>query len=218
MRYNQYFYAFKNEFEKLTMTDTKKGLFLEENITAIISEHRDVVDSLLKVNMKGIKQLCETTLEKLTKGGKILFMGNGGSAADSQHLAAEFIGRFVKERRPLPAIAFTTDTSILTAVGNDYGYDQVFERQVSALCNANDILIGISTSGNSKNIIKAVEAAKGKNVCTVGLLGGAGGKLAEMVDIAIVIDSKTTARIQEAHILIGHILCEFCDEHFAANS
>lgn len=150
--------------------------------------------------------------ETLARGGKILWMGNGGSAADSQHLAAEFVGRYVKERRGLPSIALTTDTSILTSVGNDYGYDYVFARQIEALCTDKDLVVGISTSGNSSNVLRAMEAAKAIGATTVGWTGEGGGKLASICDMMLAIPSKVTARIQEAHILIGHILCELIDD------
>ena len=136
-----------------------------------------------------------------------MFCGNGGSAADSQHLAAEFVGRYINDRPPIAAIALSTDTSALTCISNDYGYEHVFSRQVSSLGRAGDTLIGISTSGNSANVIRAVEAAKQKGVHTVALLGRDGGALKDMVDVAIVVPSNVTAHIQEAHIFIGHYFC-----------
>src|SRR5262245_48380083 len=147
----------------------------------------------------------------LAAGGKLLLFGNGGSAADAQHLAAEFVGRFVLERRALPAIALTTDSSILSAVGNDYGFDQIFARQIEALGRPDDVAIGISTSGNSPNVIEAVKKAKNQNVKTIGLAGKDGGVLAGCVDLAITVSSTNTARIQECHIAIGHILCELVE-------
>jgi D-sedoheptulose 7-phosphate isomerase len=150
--------------------------------------------------------------ESLKSGGKVLLFGNGGSAADAQHLAAEFVGRFVLERGPLPGIALTTDSSILTAVGNDYGFDQVFVRQVLALGRPGDVAIGISTSGNSPNVIKAVQAAAERGLRTIGLAGRDGGALAKAVEIAITVPSKNTARIQECHIAVGHVLCELVEE------
>lgn len=143
--------------------------------------------------------------------GKILIMGNGGSAADSQHIAAEIVGRFKKERKGLPAIALTTDTSILTSVGNDYGYDYIFARQIEALCRAEDLVIGLTTSGNSANVVSAIEAAKTIGATTVGLTGGSGGKLSALCDYNIIIPSNVTARIQEAHIFVGHSLCEILE-------
>lgn len=155
--------------------------------------------------------LCKEALEA---GKKILFCGNGGSAADSQHLAAELVGRFVKERRSLPAIALTTDTSILTAVANDYSYDDVFARQVAGLGQAGDVVVGISTSGNSKNVVKAVEEAKEKGLKAIAFTGQGGGRLAELCDVTVAVPSKTTARIQEMHILVGHIICELVEEDY----
>jgi D-sedoheptulose 7-phosphate isomerase len=148
----------------------------------------------------------------LRAGGKVLFFGNGGSAADAQHLAAEFVGRFVRERDGLAAIALTTDSSILTAVGNDYGFDQIFARQIQALARPGDVAVAISTSGNSPNILEGVRAARKANAKTIGLSGRDGGALAKEADLAITIASSNTARIQECHIAVGHLLCELTDE------
>jgi len=164
-----------------------------------------------------IVRLSKLVQESLTRGGKILLMGNGGSAADSQHIAAELVGRFQKERRGLAAIALTTDTSILTSVGNDYGYDHVFSRQVEALCRPEDLLIGISTSGNSANVLRAIEAGREIGATTVALTGEGGGKLGALCDLTLAVPSQVTARVQEAHILIGHILCELIDNANAAD-
>ncbi len=147
-------------------------------------------------------------------GGKMLLMGNGGSAGDAQHIAAEFIGRYKKERKPVAAIALTVDSSILTCIGNDYGYESVFARQVEGLAKKEDVVIAISTSGNSENVIRGVEMAREIGAKTIGLLGKQGGKLKDKVDLAIVVPSSDTARIQEAHITIGHIICEILDEDF----
>lgn len=177
-----------------------------------MTEHQIVME-LVKTKLRSdIEVVAEKCKEAITNKQTIFFMGNGGSAADSQHLAAELVGRFVKERKGLPAIALTTDTSILTAVGNDYGYDEVFSRQVEALVRPNDIVIGITTSGNSSNILYAMTKAKENGAITIGLTGKDGGLLREISDHCIVIPSNTTARIQEAHILIGHIICEIIDE------
>ena len=148
----------------------------------------------------------------LNAGNTVYFMGNGGSAADSQHLAAEFVGRFRKERGGLPAVALTTDTSILTAVGNDYGFDNIFARQIEALVKAGDVVVGLSTSGNSANVVRALEAAAQRRAHTIGLTGQSGGIMASVCDICLKVPSEITARIQEAHILIGHIICELVDE------
>jgi len=147
----------------------------------------------------------------IKNGGKILLMGNGGSAADSQHIAAEIVGRFKKERKGMPAIALTTDTSILTSVGNDYGYDYIFARQIEALCRPEDLVIGITTSGNSANVVRAIEAANEIGAITVGLTGGTGGKLLNMCKFNLIMPSSVTARIQEAHIFVGHSLCEILE-------
>ena len=145
------------------------------------------------------------------KGGKILLMGNGGSAADSQHIAAEIVGRYKKERRGLPAIALTTDSSILTSVGNDFGYEDIFARQIEALCRPEDAVIGITTSGNSKNVVKAILEANQIGATTIGLTGGTGGKLLELCQYNLVVPSNDTPRIQEAHIFIGHSLCDMLE-------
>lgn len=147
----------------------------------------------------------------IKNGGKILLMGNGGSAADSQHIAAEIVGRYKKERKGLAAIALTTDTSILTSVGNDYGYDYIFARQIEGLCRPEDLVIGITTSGNSKNVVSAIEAANEIGATTVGLTGGSGGKLTTLCNYNIVVPADVTARIQEAHIFIGHCICEILE-------
>jgi D-sedoheptulose 7-phosphate isomerase len=160
-----------------------------------------------------VLQFGSLAAQTLQNGGKIFFCGNGGSASDSQHLAAELTGRFIKDRKPLGAIALTTDTSALTSIANDYAFEEVFARQVMALGSSGDLLVGISTSGNSKNIIRAVEEARELGVQTVGLLGRDGGQLRALCDHAIVVPSDVTARIQEAHILIGHTLCGLIEQH-----
>jgi D-sedoheptulose 7-phosphate isomerase len=150
--------------------------------------------------------------KSLKAGGKILIFGNGGSAADSQHITAELVGRFKKERKALAAIALTTNTSVLTAIGNDYGYDVSFSRQVEALGKRGDAALGISTSGNSKNVIEAIRISRKIGLSTIGLLGCDGGKIKAECDIAIVVRSKDTPRVQESHSLIGHILCELIED------
>lgn len=148
----------------------------------------------------------------LRDGGKLMLCGNGGSAADSQHLAAEFTGRFIHDRRPLAAIALSTDTSALTCIANDYSFDEVFARQVEALGRAGDCLLAISTSGNSANVVRAAEAAKRAGVVVIGLLGRDGGQLASLSDLPIIVAANSTARIQEAHIFIGHTLCGLTEQ------
>ena len=158
-----------------------------------------------------ISQAAELIIEAYKQGRKLLLCGNGGSAADAQHIAAELVGRFKKERRGLAAIALTTDTSIMTAVANDYWFDLLFARQVEALGEKGDVLIGISTSGNSVNIIRAAETAKFKGLKTIGFLGSDGGKLKDLVEIPLIVPSQDTDRVQEIHILIGHIICNLID-------
>jgi D-sedoheptulose 7-phosphate isomerase len=158
-----------------------------------------------------ILAVADQIIDALQNGGKVLFMGNGGSAADAQHLAAELVGRYQKDRKALCAIALTTDCSILTAVGNDFGAQRMFCRQVEAHGRMGDIVIGISTSGNSENIIEAIRIAHDIGCTTFGLLGNDGGRLKDMVDIPIVVESKDTPRIQECHILIGHIICDLVE-------
>jgi len=150
--------------------------------------------------------------QALLDGNKILFFGNGGSAADSQHLAAEIVGRYKKERKGLPSIALTTDTSILTAVGNDYGFDVIFERQIEALCMPGDVAVGISTSGNSPNVIKGLMKAQDLGATTIAFSGKQGGKVVDIAHYSFVVPSYDTARIQECHITLGHTLCEIIDE------
>jgi D-sedoheptulose 7-phosphate isomerase len=158
-----------------------------------------------------IKLIAGVIKSQLFGNGKILLIGNGGSAADAQHIAAEFIGRFKEEKSPLPAIALTTDSSIISAIGNDYGFENIFAKQVEALGNLGDILIAISTSGNSPNIIKAVNIARQRGLISICLTGKNGGILKEISDYSLVIPSNDTARIQEMHILLGHIFCEYID-------
>ena len=166
----------------------------------------------LAENAAALEQAIDLAARALTGGQKLLLFGNGGSAADAQHIAAEFVGRFMRERRPLPAIALTTDTSALTAIANDYGYEDVFARQVRALGGAGDVALAISTSGRSPNVLRAVEACKALGIRTIGLTGGDGGALAGMVDISLRVSaSRLSARIQETHILVGHVLCELVD-------
>lgn len=177
-----------------------------------LTDHLEVMQKLIASDLPSKLERCAAYVERaLAKGHKVLFCGNGGSAADSQHLAAEFVGRFQKERKGLPAIALTVDTSILTSVANDYGYDTVFARQVQALGERGDVLIGISTSGNSQNVLLAIETAKAKGLACIGMTAEGGGKMAEVCDICLAVPSKVTARVQEMHILMGHILCELVD-------
>lgn len=159
-----------------------------------------------------VKKAAENIINSFQKGGKLLIAGNGGSAADAQHFAAELVGKFKKERKALPAIALCTNTSILTAIANDYSFDKVFSRQVEALAKKGDVFFGISTSGNSLNIIEALKTAKRMNCFTIGLTGKTGGNMGKICDILINVDSEETPRIQETHILIIHILCELIEK------
>ncbi len=163
-----------------------------------------------------IMAAARTVVQALQRGNKILLCGNGGSAADAQHIAAELVGRFEVEREGLPAIALTTDSSALTSIANDCGFSMLFARQVAALAKAGDVLLAISTSGNSANIVRAVETARHRGLTTIGLLGKGGGRLAALVDQALIVPASNTARIQEAHITIGHIVCEWVDRAYRA--
>ncbi|WP_165312827.1 D-sedoheptulose-7-phosphate isomerase [Vibrio ziniensis] len=163
--------------------------------------------------IKNIVNTAELCLEAYNKGNKVILAGNGGSAADAQHIAAEFVSRFEFDRAGLPALALTTDTSILTAIGNDYGFEKLFARQIQANGQSGDVFIGISTSGNSANILAGFEAAKEKGITTIGL-AGAGGKIQDACDICISVPSMHTPRIQECHILIGHIICGYVEEKY----
>jgi D-sedoheptulose 7-phosphate isomerase len=171
-----------------------------------LDEHIQLFSNLHFLDTK-INSAIELCIFACQNGDKIMFCGNGGSAADSQHLAAEFTGRFIKDRKPLPGLALSTDSSALTCIGNDYSFNDIFLRQIQALGKEGDCLIGISTSGNSENVVRAFVAAKELGIKTIGLLGRDGGKLALLSDVAIVVPSNVTARIQEAHILIGHTIC-----------
>lgn len=177
-----------------------------------LNESAKIKIETAKILSRKIAKAAELTIETYKRGNKILLCGNGGSAADCQHIAAEFVGRFKKERRALPAIALTTDTSILTAVTNDYWYDFLFARQIEALGKEDDLLFALSTSGNSINIIRAVELAKTLKLKTIGLLGGDGGKLRRIIDLPIIVPAKSSARVQEVHITIAHIICELVEQ------
>lgn len=175
-----------------------------------ITEHIEVIQTIAS-QQEILERIAEEMTRAVFAGKKVLWCGNGGSAADSQHMAAELMGRFRRERRGLASIALTTDTSILTAIGNDYGYERVFARQVEALCSKGDVVVGISTSGNSKNVCAALETAQQLGAFTVALTGAGGGAMASIADIALRIASKDTARIQEGHILCGHMLCDWVE-------
>lgn len=177
-----------------------------------LKDHQETIQKVIDSLVPDIERACDLLTDTLQHGKKVLIAGNGGSAADAQHIAAELSGRFVKNRKALPGIALTTDTSALTAIANDYGYDYVFARQVEALAQPGDLFIGISTSGNSEVVLRAFKTAREMGCQTLGLSGRDGGKMNGLCDLNIVVPSDTTARIQEIHILIGHILCQAVDD------
>lgn len=187
---------------------------MKKAIEDIFQESIQVKKATLDKNKDKIVAAVKIVTKSFKKNHKVVFFGNGGSAADSQHIAAEFIGRFQKERKALPAIALTTDTSILTALGNDYGFDIIFARQIEGLAQKGDVAFGISTSGNSKNVIEGIKKAKRMGLTTISLTGGLGGKLAKLTDVSIVVPSKKTARIQESHLCIAHTICELVENQF----
>lgn len=176
-----------------------------------LKEHLDTIQALLDSRLSEIEAAGRLMCAALDAGNKILLCGNGGSAADAQHIAAELVGKYEQERRAFPAVSLTTDTSALTALSNDYGYEEVFARQVEALATAGDVLIAISTSGKSRNIVKAVEKARALGCKTIALTGCSGEPLASGCDLAVVVPSERTSRVQEAHITIGHLWCEMVD-------
>ena len=176
-----------------------------------VLEHRVVLDSISNLD-ESIEKSAELLINCLKNSGTVFWCGNGGSASDSQHLAGELIGRFVGERRPLKSIALTADSAVMTCIVNDYGYEHIFSRQIEALGTKGDVLVGITTSGNSKNVLNAFDVAKIKGVKTIGLLGKSGGLAKNHVEESIIISSNSTARVQEMHILVGHILCDLIEE------
>lgn len=175
------------------------------------NNHIETINNL-KDQKDKILSIANTIHNCFNNGGKLYICGNGGSASDAQHIAAELVGKYLKDKDALPAVSLSTDTSILTAISNDYGYDQIFKRQIDALATEKDIIMVISTSGNSKNIINAIKAAKEKKSMTIGLLGETNGKAKDIVDISISVPSNFTPHIQEAHIMIGHIICQIIEE------
>jgi len=197
---------------------------MEDSTSHLIGYARKQIDESCEVAqlseqlLSRICALSERTVEAIKGGHCVFFCGNGGSAADAQHLAAEFVGRFRLERRALPAMALTTNTSVLTAIANDYGYEQVFSRQVQAFAKPDDILFAISTSGNSPNVVRAIQEARLLGVYTVGLTGKSGGKLKECADVLLNVPSDQTPRIQEAHILLTHVYCDLVERLWVASS
>ena len=190
------------------MTDNARQIVLEH-----ATEGARLRERYFQQNADRVVELALQMALTLARGRKIMFCGNGGSAADAQHLAAEFVNRFMMERPPLPALALTTDSSILTAIGNDYGFEQVFQKQVQALGQPGDMLVGISTSGNSPNVVLALKAAREKGVTTVGMTGRGGGEMAALCDYLLDVSDRRTPLVQEIHITVGHLLCQLTD-HF----
>lgn len=185
-----------------------------EIISRSFEKHSNLVWETYKRHSENLEAASLMILESLNNGGKLVIFGNGGSAADSQHIAAEFVGRFLEERRGLPAIALTTDSSILTSVGNDYGFENIFQRQVESLVSQKDVVVAISTSGNSGNVIKGVEEARAKGAKVIAFTGERGGKLSGVVDLLIDVPSNEASRVQEMHILIAHIICNLVEMQY----
>ena len=185
---------------------------MKNTIKRELQSHLQTIQAVIETMEEDIEKASKIVVETLKNGNKILLCGNGGSAADAQHIAAELTGRYKTERKGLAGIALTTDTSALTAIGNDYGYNRVFDRQVEALARKGDLLIGISTSGNSQNVINAFKVAKEIGCKTIGLSGKGGGKFTDVCDLNLIVPSDNTPRIQEMHILIGHTVCQIVDD------
>lgn len=187
-------------------------------IQRLARESATVKELFFSAHADRVAQAADLIIQALARGKKILLFGNGGSAADAQHIAAELVNRYTRERPALAAIALTTDTSILTSIANDSSYDDIFSRQIEALGQPGDIAIAISTSGQSENVIKGVQAARARGLYTVGLLGRDGGAVGQLVDLALIVESDQTPRIQEVHITIGHILCDLIERAMASSS
>jgi D-sedoheptulose 7-phosphate isomerase len=188
-----------------------EGIYLKKIIEKILEDSLKVKEAFIRENITNLILLAEKVASAFAADRKLLLCGNGGSAADAQHIAAEFVNRFSLERPPLPAMALTTDTSVITSIGNDYSFEEIFSKQVKALGMEGDLLLAITTSGNSKNLLLAVKDAKRQGIYTAGFLGKDGGQLAGVVDMGLVVKADNVARIQEAHILAGHILCHLVD-------
>jgi len=184
---------------------------MEEIIRRVAKESQRIQESFIRKNTSPLIDCAEYISKAFKNHRKLMLCGNGGSAADAQHIAAEFVNRFLLERHPLPAMALTTDTSIITSVANDYSYEKIFSKQIQALGVEGDVLLAISTSGNSNNILSAIRTAKEKGLYTVGLIGGDGGKMRTLVDLPLVVESNETPRVQETHILAGHLICELVE-------
>lgn len=210
-------YSSSSIVEKILESQERKAQTLgnlENLIEKGIGQHLEVFQNLLKNDISLIEKCGQIIVDAVKRGNKILLCGNGGSAGDAQHIATELVGRYEKERKGLPAIALTTDTSALTAIGNDYGFERIFSRQVEALAIEGDVLVGFSTSGNSPNIIAAIMEARRIGCQTIGLTGAKGKKLASLCDASVLVPSERTSRIQEAHITIGHLWCEMVESNY----
>jgi len=199
----------KTKLNKITMN--------KEEITSELKEHVAVVNDIILSKTEDIQSMSQLVIDSYKKGGKLIIFGNGGSAADAQHIVAELAGRYKMERDSLEAVALTVNTSIMTAIGNDYGFDRVFEKQIEGIVKENDVVIGISTSGNTENVLKAILKAKEKGAKTIGWTGLGGGKLKDVVDVLLDIPTKNTPRIQESHIAIGHIMCGLLEKELFGN-
>jgi len=183
----------------------------ERLIYSVLEESINIKKEFVEKNIENVISLAKKIAEAFSKDNKLLLCGNGGSAADAQHIAAEFVNRFILERTPLPAIALTTDTSIITSIANDYSFEHVFSKQIKAIGRSGDVMLAISTSGNSENVIQAVNTAKDMGIYTAALTGGDGGRLAKIVDIPIIVASNSVPRVQEVHIMAGHMICQLVD-------
>jgi D-sedoheptulose 7-phosphate isomerase len=184
---------------------------MSDDVLSALDEHHLVIDRL-RSGADAVVEAAATCIGCLRSGGTILLCGNGGSAADAQHLAAEFTGRYVRERDPWPAIALSTNSSAVTAIGNDYGFDQVFARQVAAYGKLGDVLVAISTSGASPNVIHAAEVARERGLKVIAMTGGSGGRLADLADVHLNVPASATPRVQEGHMLLGHVLCALVED------
>lgn len=185
-----------------------------EDILAALTDTENNFRKLRELTPQ-IVEACELATERVLAGGKVIFCGNGGSAADAQHLAAELMGRFMIDRAPLAAMALNVNTSTITAIGNDYSYDEIFERQLRGIGRPGDVLIGLSTSGNSRNVVRAIEAAREIGIASIGLTGEGGGSMSNICDICIRVPSSSTPRIQEMHVAVGHSICEWVEAALA---
>ena len=189
---------------------------MNQQISQLIKTNISVQEELLESQIESIEKAVQLIVDCLKNGNKVIFLGNGGSASQAEHLAGELVGRFLKDRKPLPALALTDNSSLITALANDYSFEEIFSRQIEALAKSNDVVIGLSTSGNSANVLKAIEKAKELNIKTIGLCGPEG-QLNQLADLAITVKGESSDRIQEGHILVGHIICQLVEEALFPN-